>query len=208
MDFSQTLLALATIHIFAIISPGPEFLLISRQTLAQGKRVGFLCLFGTLIGQCIHIGYSAFGVAELVSGSLTVLWAIKIIGGAYLIYLGISALKSRPQNKEEETTALAPITGRRSVWDGFLCDLLNPKATLYYVSIFTFMLSPELSASQISTCIALMFFIHMGWFVLVILLLSNPKINRLYKSFTLWIDRVLGGAMVAVGLRIMFARVQ
>jgi threonine/homoserine/homoserine lactone efflux protein len=208
MDFTQTLLALAAIHVVAIISPGPEFLLISRKTLVQGKAAGFQCLFGTLIGQFIHIGYSAFGIAELVSGSLQALWVIKIVGGAYLIYLGVSALKSRPTNSDETAPPTDATSGSRSIWEGFLCDLLNPKATLYYVSIFTFFLSPDLSTTEFSLSIALMFFIHIVWFVLVIVLLTIPRINQLYKNFTVWIDRLLGSAMLAIGLRIMFSRVQ
>jgi len=95
MTLLEDLLAITAIHFLAIISPGLEFVLISREALTRGRSSGFICLAGTLSGQVIHIFYSAFGLAALISGSATVKLTIQVIGGTYLIYLGITGLRSK-----------------------------------------------------------------------------------------------------------------
>ncbi len=98
MDLMESLLALTVIHFIATVSPGPEFMLISREALAHGRRAGFICLAGTVTGLTIHISYSAFGLAAVISNSPGALLAIQLFGGGYLIYLGITALMVKPSN--------------------------------------------------------------------------------------------------------------
>lgn len=204
MDLMQGLVLLTPIHLLATASPGPEFMLISREALSHGRRAGLLCLFGTMLGLLIHLGYSAFGFAVLIASSPAALWGIRVLGGSYLIYLGFSALRARParanQALAEESVSAGSASGIRK---GFLCDLLNPKAPIYYVSLFTFVLSPEMPGYQVAVYGAWILLIHFSWFCMVVLLLSNPAVNLKFRSVSHWIDRVLGGAMVAIGLKIL-----
>ncbi len=204
MDLMQGLLTLTPIHLLATASPGPEFMLISRQALTHGRRAGLVCLVGTMMGLLIHLGYSAFGFAALIAGSPTALWGIRLLGGSYLVYLGIGALRAGPlradaKHKQEKL----PVSSAAGIRKGFLCDLLNPKAPIYYVSLFSFFFAPDLPGYQVAVYGAWILLIHFSWFCMVVLLLSNPAVNLKFGRMSPWIDRVLGATMMAIGLKIL-----
>ena len=92
MDLLQGLLLITSIHLLAAASPGPDFVLVSQQTLSNGKKSGFMVSIGIALGLSVHILYSALGLAAVIANSITALWVIKIIGGCYLLYLGIQGL--------------------------------------------------------------------------------------------------------------------
>ena len=96
MELIQGLLVITSIHLLAAASPGPDFVLVSQQTLSNGKKAGLLCSIGIALGLSIHILYSAFGLAAIIANSTTALWAIKLLGGSYLIFLGIKGLRAKP----------------------------------------------------------------------------------------------------------------
>ena len=204
MNVFDGLLTLTAIHFIATASPGSEFMLISKEALTNGRRAGFITLAGTLTGLSIHILYSAFGLAALVAQSQTTLLAIQLLGGSYLIYLGINGLRSKPNQVSTDTTN-AKQTGSdiQRFKAGFICDLLNPKAPIYYVALFTFVLSPDMPATELAIYGMCIMAIHLLWFILIVMLLSTPRINRKFRAVGHWIDRVLGGAMVVMGVKVV-----
>jgi len=206
MDLMESLLTLTAIHFIATASPGPEFMLISKEALAHGRRAGFTCLAGTMAGLSIHILYSAFGLAAVISSSPKALLAIQLIGGGYLIYLGITALMTKPPDTCASILSEHRAgSGGQFFRRGFICDLLNPKAPVYYVALFTFVLSPNMPAFHIFIYGAWIMIIHFVWFSAVVLLLSNPVVNKKFRSMGHWMDRILGGAMVAIGVKVLSA---
>ena len=100
MDLYQGLLLITTIHLLAAAAPGPDFVLVSQQTLSNGQRTGLLCSLGIALGLSVHILYSSFGLAAIIANSSSALWGIKILGGGYLITLGIRGLKARARRTE------------------------------------------------------------------------------------------------------------
>jgi RhtB (resistance to homoserine/threonine) family protein len=208
MDLWQGLLLISSIHLLAAASPGPDFVMVSQQTLSNGRKAGFLCSLGIALGLSVHILYSSFGLAAVIANSSTALWVIKILGGSYLIYLGIKGLRAKAASisSDDDCTETLPVekhSAAKSIGIGFLCNALNPKAPIYFVSLFTLVLSPDMPLYQLAIYGAWMMLIQMGWFSTVVILLSNPVINRRFQNASHWIDRVLGGAMVAMGIKVM-----
>lgn len=204
MELIHGLLVITTLHVFAIVSPGPEFLLISRQTLEHGKKIGLFCVLGSLMGSIIHIGYSSFGLAQVLSQSKNALLFIQWAGGSYLIYLGLGAMRAKAKQAQDRQAPHLLEKSSQSWRKGFLCNLLNPKAILYYPAIFTFVLSSDISNGEITIYGLWMMSIHALWFTFVVLILSKPRINQLYGQYSHWIDRILGVAMVLLGLKVIF----
>jgi threonine efflux protein len=207
MDFFQGLLLITLVHTLAAASPGPDFVLVSQQTLTNGKKAGLLCSLGVALGLSVHIAYSAFGLAAFIANSADTLWVIKILGGSYLIYLGFKGLRAKPQaipcsslNKVKRYTAF------KCIGVGFLGNTLNPKAPIYFLSLFTVVLSPQMPAYQLAIYSVWMMLIQWGWFALVTCFLSYPSIHHKFKSAGHWIDRVLGGAMIALGIKVIATR--
>lgn len=104
MDLLQGLLLITALHTLAAASPGPDFVLVSQQTLVNGKKAGFMCSIGIALGLAVHILYSAFGLAAVIASSANILWAIKILGGSYLCYLGFKGLQSKPAADQATAT--------------------------------------------------------------------------------------------------------
>ena len=207
MDLVQGLLLITSIHLLAAASPGPDFVLVSQQTLTQGKKAGLLCSLGIALGLSIHIFYSAFGLAAMIANSASLLWMIKILGGGYLLYLGVKGLMAKPADLSAPDAPIPPArSGLKTIGMGFLCNALNPKAPIYFVSLFTVVLSPDMPLSQIAIYGAWMMILQMAWFSVVVGLLSRPAINLKFKKMGHWVDRVLGGAMIALGIKIMVTK--
>ena len=240
MEFWHGLLLITSVHLLAAASPGPDFVLVSQQTLSKGRRTGLVCSLGITLGLAVHIMYSVLGLATLIAHSQPLLTAIKWLGGGYLIYLGWQGIQAKP--KQPVDLAQAPvnadahvsqgmcakqtppstrtepfdkaITAKKSPTDtdstravlrrGFLCNVFNPKAPVYFVAIFTLVLSPDMPLWQLAVYGIWMMVLQMAWFSTVVMLLSIPAILKRFQRFEHWIDRVLGSAMLILGLNLIF----
>lgn len=207
MDLAQGLIIITSVHLLAAASPGPDFVLVSQQTLSNGKRAGLLCSIGIAGGLSVHILYSAFGLAAVVASSSSTLWVIKLLGGSYLIYLGISGLRARARNAEAITAgAGANQTALKTIGLGFLCNALNPKAPIYFISLFTIVLSQNTPAQHLAIYGLWMMVLQFAWFSFLTLLLSRPMITDRFQALGHWIDRVAGGAMLLLGIKVLVSR--
>lgn len=207
MDIVHGLLVLTVVHTLAAASPGPDFVFVSQQTLANGKRTGLLCSLGIALGLSVHIAYSAFGLAAIVAHSSELLWWVKILGGSYLIYLGSKGLRARA-SAGHELRGVRSSSGSslKTIGAGFLCNALNPKAPIYFLSLFTLVLAPDMPLYQIAIFGLWIMFIQLCWFSFVVMVLSIPSINSRFQKAGHWIDRLLGGAMVLLGIKVLLSR--
>lgn len=207
MELLQGLLLITSIHLLAAASPGPDFVLVSQQTLSNGKKAGFLVSIGIALGLSVHILYSALGLAAVIASSSVALWAIKIIGGCYLIYLGFQGITVKAAANMTEHTKVSKHSSFKAISKGFLCNALNPKAPIYFVALFTVVLSPNLPFLHLVIYGVWMMVLQLLWFSAVVLLLSRPSINDKFQRLGRWIDRVLGGAMILMGLKVLTSKI-
>jgi threonine efflux protein len=207
LDIVQGLLVLTVVHTLAAASPGPDFVFVSQQTLANGKRTGLLCSLGIALGLSVHIAYSAFGLAAVVAHSAELLWWVKILGGSYLIYLGAKGLRAiASAGQLVQGIKRPPESSLKTIGAGFLCNALNPKAPIYFLSLFTLVLSPDMPLDQITIFGLWIMLIQLCWFSFVVMVLSIPSVNRRFQRAGHWIDRLLGGAMVLLGIKVLMGK--
>lgn len=210
MDIWYGLLIISSVHLLAAASPGPDFVLVSQQTLSHGKKSGFLCSLGIALGLSVHIVYSALGLAAIIANSTTALTVIKILGGSYLIYLGSKGLRARASGmtlgEDQKTAEVIDQSAAKTITTGFLCNVFNPKAPIYFVSLFTVVLSPDIPLYQIAIYGVWMMIIQLSWFCTVVFLLSRPVIHNRFRAASHWIDRILGGAMIGLGIKVLLTR--
>ncbi|MDO5103314.1 MAG: LysE family transporter [Lautropia sp.] len=204
MDFWHGFWLITGIHWLAAMSPGPDFVYVSQQTLSRGRAAGLLCSLGVALGLGVHIAYSVLGLAVVIAQAAWLLTAIKIIGGCYLVYLGVQGLRARARSAVVlHQQQAAPENPFRTLWRGFLCNVLNPKAPVYFVSVFTVVLSPDMPLWQLAAYGGWMMVLQFLWFAIVAFVLSIPRVNRQFQKAGHWIDRVLGGAMVLLGVKVV-----
>jgi len=207
MDLYQGLLLISSIHLLAAAVPGPDFLLVSQQTLSNGKRSGLLCSLGIALGLSVHILYSSFGLSAIIANSSPALWGIKILGGSYLITLGISGLKSKARNGEPVAGEMVKARSAiKTIGLGFLCNALNPKAPIYFVSLFTIVLSQDTPPQHLLIYGLWMMALQLAWFSLLTVLLSRPAVTRTFQTMGHWIDRIAGSAMLLLGFKVLATR--
>ena len=206
MDLAQGLLLITSVHLLAAASPGPDFVLVSQQTLCNGKRAGLLCSMGIALGLSVHILYSAFGLAALIANSSSALWVVRLLGGSYLIYLGISGLRAKvTKGSAVAIDKVAEDSAFKTIGLGFLCNALNPKAPIYFISLFTVVISQTSPTQYLFIYGLWMMVLQFMWFSLVTLLLSRPLITAKFHSLGHWIDRIAGTAMLFLGINLLFS---
>jgi threonine efflux protein len=203
MDFWQGFAVITGVHLLAAASPGPDFAYVTRQSLVKGRRAGLLASAGIALGLGIHIVYSAAGLAAVIAHSAPGMTAIKLCGGAYLLYLGITGLRSKPVSSDTGTRADEPASPRaagRQVLGGFLCNALNPKAPIYFLALFTVVLSPDLPVLTLIVYGAWIMLLQWLWFSLVALVFAHRRVRERLLRMR---HRLFGAAMIALGLRVL-----
>jgi threonine efflux protein len=208
MDFWHGFAVITVVHLLAAASPGPDFAYVMRQSLLRGRRAGLLASGGIALGLSIHIAYSAAGLAAVIAHSVHWMTAIKLLGGGYLLYLGIQGLRARKHVAADDTAmAIAPLPASawRQVLGGFLCNAFNPKAPIYFLALFTVVLAPGLPWSTLLAYGVWIMVLQWSWFSLVATVFAHQAIRQRLFAIRHWIDRAFGAAMVALGLRVLVA---
>jgi RhtB (resistance to homoserine/threonine) family protein len=200
-----------TIGILMLLSamlPGPDFALVSKNTILHSRRSGLFTTLGLGCAILIHITYCALGLALIISKSLILFSVIKYVGAAYLIYLGISSLLAKPASNITHTDSAKPVktsmTSFAAFRQGFFCNLLNPKATLFFLALFTVIIKPETPAGWVMIYALEMFLILTGWFCALTLILSHPRVLRALNKMEKYITKILGVFFIGFGVALAF----
>ena len=207
MSFWHGFAVLTVVHLLAAASPGPDFAYVTRQSLVSGRRAGLLASLGIALGLSIHIVYSAAGLAAVIAHSAQWMTAIKLLGAGYLLFLGYKGLRSGAHAPGATATRSAisalPKSAWRQVFGGFLCNAFNPKAPIYFLALFTVVLSPGLPVPTLLAYGAWIMVLQWLWFSLVALVFAHPRVRDRLLAVRHWIDRAFGVAMIALGLRVL-----
>jgi len=203
------LLAVVTITLLAVISPGPDFAMVSRNSLLLSRRAGVLTACGIGAGVVIHVSYTLVGVGVLIQQSLWLFTLLKVIGAAYLIYLGVGMLRhagaAAAAPSHADTAATSDFAALKI---GFLTNVLNPKTTIFIVSLFMQVVNPQ---TPLSVQIGYGLFIavaHILWFAAVALLFSAPGVNARLLRLRKGIDRAFGGLLIVFGALLAVAGIK
>lgn len=197
----------AVAHLLAVASPGPDFALVLRQSIAHGRRTAVWTSIGVGAGILVHVGYSLLGLGLLIRGSATWFTIVKFAGAAYLAWVGLQALRSKPRGDAgglDDGAAREGTPSTRSAFvTGFLTNALNPKATLFFISLFAMVVNPR-TPKLVQTGYGLwMAAATAAWFSLVSVLFTHAEVRRRFLRQSHWIDRALG--LVFIGFALWLA---
>ncbi|HIQ41549.1 Threonine efflux protein [Pseudomonas sp. THAF187a] len=188
-----------TITLLACISPGPDFALVCRQSLMLSRRAGLFTAVGIGLGVLVHVAYTLLGLGLLLQQSAWLFTLCKFAGAGYLLYLGLRMLRSRPEEQQTNSPALA-VDAFAALRMGFLGNALNPKTSLFIVSLFMGVVSPQTSlASQLGYG-AFIAIAHVAWFALVALGLSAQAVRLRLLAMRQRIEQLFGTLLVGFAL--------
>ena len=181
-------------------SPGPDSFLIVRNTLVEGRRIGFMTLLGNRIGLCTHLAAAIAGLSVALQNSPALYLGVRLLGAAYLVYLGASNLMSRAR-QAPAAAVTGPGGGMASVTavrQGLLNNLLNPKVSLFFLSLFPqFATGDVLSRSPVTVAVVFLAG-NTLWYVLLVQLVGLRWLRERLQRFQAALDLVF--ALIFVGL--------
>jgi RhtB (resistance to homoserine/threonine) family protein len=207
---SPEFLALFGVFVLAAVAPGADFASVVRESITFGRRAGIVCAIGVGSAIMVHVAYTVTGVGLIIAQSALIFTIVKWCGAAYLTYLGIRSLMAGRAAPSNEAETFKPAMQERSVPKsytvGFLTNLLNPKATLFFVSLFATIVSRETPvATQFAYGAALSIFLAM-WFTVVAVFFTTRSMRAAFERMGHWINRVTGLVFIALGVRIALQR--
>jgi RhtB (resistance to homoserine/threonine) family protein len=203
-------LTVALIHLLAVASPGPDFAIVVRESVAHGRRVGVFTALGVGTGILVHVIYSLLGIGLIVSQSIVLFNALKWLAAAYLLYIGFKALRARPAGPAAAEPELIsePRSIRGAFVTGFITNGLNPKATLFFLSLFTVVINPH-TPVVIQTAYGLYLAMATAiWFCLVAWLFSQQRVRAGFARLGHWFDRLMGVVLVGIGVKLAFSEMR
>lgn len=196
------------------ITPGPDTAYIVGRSVAQGRTAGLMSALGISAGCCVHSLACAFGLTAVLATSATAFTVIKFAGAIYLVYLGVRLLLSSPAkaaaNPDAATASrVAPQGSRQLFLQGFWTNVLNPKVVLFFVSFFPQFVAAGsdrkvlafLTLGVVFVAMSTLWNCFLAW-------VAGSMTRRLGGKPTLkrWLDRLVGGAFVGLGLRLATAQ--
>jgi RhtB (resistance to homoserine/threonine) family protein len=193
----------AVLNLMAAISPGPDFILTIRNSLLYSRKSGIYTGIGIALGLCIHLFYCAAGIGYLVSKSVMLFSIIKFCGAGYLIYIGVSSILSRGSfNSIVEEKSNTDLSRTAALRMGFLTNVLNPKATLFFLSLFTFVISPKTPLYIVLIISLIIVATAMTWFTIVSVFFTHKRVQEKFLKYGNSVNRLFGGLLVAIGIKI------
>jgi RhtB (resistance to homoserine/threonine) family protein len=198
------ILAVAVITVLAVIAPGADFAMIVRNSYLHGRRTGLLGAAGVAAGVLVHVTYTMLGVGLLIASSTFLFTVVKLIGAAYLVYIGVRTFRTRGDVRVDldHKTELTPLAALRT---GFLTNVLNPKTTLFVVSTFAQVVDPGTPLWQQAGYGLFMSLAHLLWFAVVAVFFSQDRMRTLMLRAQKVLNKVIGSVLAGLGVSLAFA---
>lgn len=206
MEYLPTILTVALVHLLAVVSPGPDFVMITRNSLIYSRRTGIYSAIGLGFGILVHVIYSLIGIGLIISQSVVLFNLIKYLGAAYLIYIGYKSLTSKSSNLAvKDRQQKKDISKLKAVRIGFITNVTNPKATLFFLSLFTLVINPGTPLAVKLIMAAEMAIATSAWFALVAFIFSHHLIKDRIKRVQHFAEKFIGVVLIALGVRVAFS---
>jgi threonine/homoserine/homoserine lactone efflux protein len=207
-DFWFEFTTIAFVHLLAVASPGPDFAVVLKVALTQPRRIALYTSAGIGVGILIHVVYSLLGINILFKTFPWLYQSLLWCCAAYLFYIGVKALQTtkrtvqveQQNDTQKSVSTMSALAGFKL---GFITNGLNPKASLFFLSLFTVVIAPDtpvliksLYGVYLATATGL-------WFCLLSFLLTQATIQQKIQGYAHWIDRVMGGILILIALSLV-----
>lgn len=201
MEALSVLLPVFAVFIPALLLPGPDFVGVVRSSMTRGTAAGLMTTIGVSVGLGMYAALSLLGLSAVLIEYQWLTWAVRVLGGAYLIWLGIKLLRARPATLDE-TEVRGPVRGNALLF-GFLVTLTNPKAIVLFASVFATAVTASTPVWLMALMIALVMASSLVWYSIVSLFMSSAPVMRRFRHARHWIERVAGASFVLIGGRVI-----
>ncbi|WP_129648981.1 LysE family transporter [Peristeroidobacter agariperforans] len=199
---SIALFGLVPVFLAAMISPGPDFFIVSQTALSRGFAAGAWTAAGIASGVAFYAALAVLGLAYVLSRAAWLTIAIKILGGLYLLWLAWKMLQSSTPAASSETI---PVRHRNPYLTGLLTNLTNPKVVVFFGSLFAAALTPQASLATKLAMIGMSAVLPLAWFCFVAACLALPTVRERYQSMRTAINRIGGVIIGLFGIKLLLS---
>jgi len=201
--------SIAIIALLGAMLPGPDFAIVTQNSIFHSRRSGCYTAIGIGAAISIHMTYCVLGLAIIIKSSALLFGIIKYIGATYLIYLGARSFFTKQPKKlilNEINTRKTTLSDFKSFKQGFFVNLLNPKATLFFLSVFTVVIKSETPISIEIIYSLEIIFIAIAWFCTLTVILSHSKMKKILEKSEKYISIILGLFLIIFGIMLVFLK--
>ncbi|HEX9869829.1 MAG TPA: LysE family transporter [Candidatus Tectomicrobia bacterium] len=199
----STILTALGLYAAVVVSPGPNFALISRLSISGARPAAIGATFGLAIAATLYAILTMTGLALVLTRIGWLASVIQIVGGCYLIYLGITAWLSAQPATAVQGRGAAPASASRGLRMGLIVNLSNPKGIAFFIGLYAVAVPPDTAIWAKLAILAGGFMLEIIWYGLVMVLLSSRPARTTYERFGLWIERAIGTVLAAFGIRLI-----
>lgn len=210
MSFIEQFTVIAVVHFLAVASPGPDFALIFKQSIRYNRTVAIYSSLGIATGIILHVTYSLVGIGLLIASDQRLLTVLTYLAAGYFCYIAWHGLNAKPPedsdiNSPNSTTYNEGFPSNKKAFiTGFLINGLNVKATLFFVSLFSVVISPS-TDMNIKLIYGFYLVIATGlWFISLSYLLTLPKVRNLLFVKGYWVDRIMGAVLLIIAIQLVW----
>lgn len=196
------LISVSIIAIFMAISPGADFVIVTRNSVFYGRLAGLYSSLGVSLAIWIHVAYSIAGLAIIISNSIVLFTIIKYLGAAYLIYIGWKTFQSKSNTDIEHQIDNKGLSNFSALKIGFITNALNPKTTIFFLSIFTQIVHPQTPLWVQIIYGAIISLAHLLWFCSVSIFLSQPVLLKKFHAYKNHIEKLVGSLLMGFGVKV------
>ncbi|VEA72453.1 Threonine efflux protein [Serratia rubidaea] len=185
------------------MSPGQSFILVARTAVASSRRDGMAVALGMGVGCAVFALLALLGLQSLLLAVPWLYGTLKVFGGAFLVYLAIKMLRGARQPLSLQGGDGIRLGARKAFTTGLLTQLGNPNTAIVFGSIFAALLSHRIAPVMYLLLPLIALVVDLVWYAFVAFVLSSPRPRQIYLRFKAWFDRVGGGVLALLGLKLM-----
>ena len=197
----EQILTIVSVTALVMVTPGPDMILVVRNTFVGGRSAGLRTSLGILSGNLVHISYCMLGIGLIISQSIVVFSALKYAGAAYLVYLGVMSFRAGARRLDTDDIG-GQWVDRNWFLQGVVNNLFNPKGALFYLGVFTLVITAETSASTMLVLVLSMVAVSASFWVLFVYTLDRTIIRSVVERSQQTMSRIAGALLILFGIRL------
>lgn len=202
INYLPEIISVTVIAFFMSISPGADFVMVTKNSIFHSRKAGLYSALGISLAIWIHVAYSIAGLAVIISNSVVLFSIIKYLGAAYLIYIGWKTFKSDKNIEINNNEKQELLSGFSALKAGIITNALNPKTTIFFLSIFTQVVNADTPLLLQVLYGAIISLAHLIWFSAVAIFMTHPPLLEKFNQYKITIERIIGSVLIGFGLKV------
>ncbi|HHR1112130.1 TPA: threonine export protein RhtC [Raoultella ornithinolytica] len=199
-------LTVALVHIIALMSPGPDFFFVSQTAVSRSRKEALMGVLGITCGVMVWAGVALLGLHLIIEKMAWLHTIIMVGGGLYLCWMGYQMLHGALKKSDAPAPQVELARSGRSFLKGLLTNLANPKAIIYFGSVFSLFVGDNVGTGERWGIFLLIVLETLAWFTVVASLFALPAMRRGYQRMAKWIDGIAGTLFAGFGIHLIISR--